>query len=134
MNKRQKAIRDSMPTRKMTAAEWEYATDDYKELRKNKKMIYVIIKCPCHEEGALKLIDWAKGDDGFSVTRTHKGFKHIELLVGEDNKTLWLYEQWETKEDHQAYLGFRMENGFEDFMKEILEAEFSLSYLTNAGA
>ena len=47
---------------------------------------------------------------------------------------MWLYEQWETKEDHQAYLNFRMENGFEDFMKEILEAEFSLSYLTNAGA
>ena len=23
-------------------------------------MIYVIIKCPCHEEGASKLIDWAK--------------------------------------------------------------------------
>ena len=97
-------------------------------------MIYVIIKCPCHEEGASKLIDWAKSDDGFSVTRTHKGFKHIELLVDEDNKTIWLYEQWETKEDQQAYLNFRMENGFEDFMKEILEDEFSLSYLTNAGA
>ena len=26
-----------------------------------------IIKCPCHEEGASKLIDWAKSDDGFSV-------------------------------------------------------------------
>ena len=97
-------------------------------------MIYVIIKCPCHEEGASKLIDWAKSDDGFSVTRTHKGFKHIELLCGEDKKTMWIYEQWETKEDHLAYLNFRMENGFEDFMKEILESEFSISYLTNAEA
>ena len=43
-------------------------------------MIYVIIKCPCHEEGASKLIDWAKSDDGFSVTRTHKGFKHRFLM------------------------------------------------------
>ena len=97
-------------------------------------MIYVIAKCPCHEEGASKFIDFAKSGDGFSVTRTYKGFKHIELLVEEDNKTIYLYEQWETKEDHQAYLNFRMENGFEDFMKEILEDEFSLSYLTNAGA
>ena len=95
-------------------------------------MIYVIIKCPCHEEGASKLIDWAKSDDGFSVTRTYKGFKHIELLVEENNKTIWLYEQWETKEDHQAYLNFRIENGFENFLKEILEDEFSLSYSTNA--
>ena len=55
-------------------------------------------------------------------------------MVGENNKTCWLYEQWDTKEDHQAYLGFRMDNGFEDFMKEILEDEFSLSYLTNVGA
>jgi len=50
----------------------------------------------------------------FAVTRTNKGFKHIELLADEDNKTTWLYEQWETKEDHQAYLNFRIKNGFED--------------------
>ena len=97
-------------------------------------MISVIIKCPCHEEGASKLIDWAHSDDGLSVPRTHKGFKYIELLADEDNKTMWLYEQWETKEEHQAYLGFRMDNGFENFMKEILETEFSISYLTNASA
>ena len=54
------------------------------------RLIYVIARCPCHKEGAKKLIDWAKGDDGFSVTRTHKGFKHIELLVDEDNKTITL--------------------------------------------
>ena len=48
--------------------------------------------------------------------------------------SMQLYEHWETIEDHQAYLGFRIENGFEDFMKEILESEFSISYLTNAGA
>ena len=97
-------------------------------------MIYVIAKLPCHEEGASKVIDWAKSDDGFSVTRSHKGFKHIELLVDENNKTIWLYEQLDSKEDHQAYLNFRIENGFEDFLKEILEDEFSLSYLTNTGA
>ena len=96
-------------------------------------MIYVIVKLPCHAEGASKLIDWAKSDDGFSVTRSYKGFKHIELLVGEDNKTMWLYEQWETKEGHQAYLGFRMDNGFEAFVKEICEGEFTLDYLTNTG-
>ena len=67
-------------------------------------MIYVIAKLPCHEQGASKLIEWSKSDDGFSVTRSYKGFKHIELLVDENNKTLWLYEQWETKEDHQTYL------------------------------
>ena len=38
MNKRQKAIRDKDKGRIMTAAEWEYATDDYKHLRKNKKI------------------------------------------------------------------------------------------------
>ena len=38
MNKRQKAIRDKQPGYIMSAAEWEFATDDYKELRKDKKM------------------------------------------------------------------------------------------------
>ena len=55
-------------------------------------MTYVLAHCPCHKEGAKKLIDWAHSDDGFAVTRTHIGFKQIELLVGEDNKTSWLYE------------------------------------------
>tara|TARA_B110000003_G_scaffold236909_1_gene241794 strand:+ start:323 stop:616 length:294 start_codon:yes stop_codon:yes gene_type:complete len=97
-------------------------------------MTYVIAKCPCHEEGAVKLIDWGKGDDGFVITRSHKGFKHIEMLVEEDNKTVWLYEQWDSKEDHQAYLNFRMDNGFGEFMGEILEDEFSLTYLSDTSA
>ena len=97
-------------------------------------MIYVIAKCPCHEEGASKLIDFAKSDDGFSVTRAYKGFKHIELLLEEDNKTIYLYEQWDSKEDHQTYLNFRIENGLLDFMGEILEGELSISYLSNIGA
>ena len=39
MNKRQKAIRDKLPGYIMSEAEWEYATDKYKELRKSRKMI-----------------------------------------------------------------------------------------------
>ena len=38
-----------------------------------------------------------------------------------------------TSAPNNAYLSFRMENGFEDFVKDIVEDEFSLSYLTNAG-
>ena len=56
------------------------------------------------------------------------------MLVDEDNNTVWLYEQWDSKEEHQAYLNFRMDNGFGDFMGEVLEGEFSLSYLSNIGA
>ena len=37
-DKHQKAIRDSMPGYIMTESEWEFATDDYKELRKEPKM------------------------------------------------------------------------------------------------
>ena len=36
-------------------------------------MIYVIIKCPCHEEGASKLIDWAKSDDGLFSDKNTQG-------------------------------------------------------------
>ena len=37
------------------------------------------------DEGTM--LDWAKSEDGFSVTRTYKGFKHIDLLVDENKKT-----------------------------------------------
>ena len=38
MNKRQKAIAQAVPSRVMTATEFEYATDNYKEFRKSRKM------------------------------------------------------------------------------------------------
>ena len=92
-------------------------------------MVRVIVCLPSSTEGATKIINWTKSDDGFTVTKTHKGFQYIEALLSEDGKTVWLYEKWASKEDHQAYLGWRMENGMGDFMEEVLTGEFTLHYL-----
>ena len=54
MNKRQKAIRDSKLGRRMTEAEWEFATDDYKELRKDRKMNATPEKTVIEETTVLK--------------------------------------------------------------------------------
>jgi quinol monooxygenase YgiN len=67
-------------------------------------------------------------------TKTHLAILSWLRSYKKHNKTIYLYEQWDSKEEHQAYLNWRMETGFGDFMGEILEGEFSLSYLSNVGA
>ena len=78
-------------------------------------MTYVLAHCPCHEEGAKKLIDL--------MDLRSQELKRLNTLsyLGEDSKT-------GIKEEHQAYLGFRMDTGLGDFMKN------SLSYFSNSGA
>ena len=68
--------------------------------------VIVVAEFPMTEQGAQDLIDWSKSDDGDVVTRQHKGFEDIRIFLVENKKTVYLYEKWDSKEDHQAYLYF----------------------------
>ena len=48
--------------------------------------------------------------------------------MAEDNKTMYLYERWASKEVHQEYLKFRTEGGFMEFLGPRLEGEFKFDY------
>ena len=48
----------------------------------------------------------------------------------EDNKTMVMHQVWDSKEAHQACVGWRMETGLGDFFAEALEGEFKVEYLT----
>jgi hypothetical protein len=50
--------------------------------------------------------------------------------LAEDNKTIYLHEKWATKEDHQAYLDFRVKGGMMDFLGPRLEGEFKVTYFS----
>ena len=90
--------------------------------------VYVIAEFPMTEQGAQDLIEWSKGDDGYAVTRASAGFELIQTLLAEDNKTVYLYEKWASKEEHQAYLNMRVEGGLMDFLGPRLEGEFKATY------
>ena len=92
--------------------------------------VIVIAEFPMTEQGAQDLIDWSKGDDGYVITRQHKGFEDIRTFLAEDKKTVYLYEKWDSKEDHQAYLNFRVENGLMDFLNPRLDGDFKVTYFS----
>jgi len=48
----------------------------------------------------------------------------------EDNKTMVMHQVSDSKEAHQAYVGWRMETGLGDFFAEALEGEYKVEYLT----
>lgn len=93
--------------------------------------VYVIAEFPMTEQGAKDLIEWSKSDDGYVVTKASAGFELIQTLLAEDNKTVYLYEKWASKEEHQAYLNMRVEGGFMDFLGPRLEGEFKATYFND---
>ena len=92
--------------------------------------VIVVAEFPMTEQGAQEFIDWSKGDDGYVITRQHKGFEDIRTFLAEDKKRIYLYEKWDSKEDHQAYLNFRVENGLMDFLKPRLDGDFKVTYFS----
>ena len=90
--------------------------------------IFVIAEAPCTEQGTKDFMEWTESGDGYVITRGFAGFESIQTLLAEDQKTIYLYEKWASKEEHQAYLKFRIEGGLMDFMGPRLEGEFKVTY------
>ena len=57
------------------------------------------------------------------------GAVSIELVVKQDNSDhILVYEIWETKEDHQAYMGWRQERGDLDALGGIVAEAPTVKY------
>ena len=62
-------------------------------------------------------------------TRARQGAVSIELVVKQDNSDhILVYEIWETKEDHQAYMGWRQERGDLDALGGIVAEEPTVTH------
>ena len=92
--------------------------------------VHVIAEFQMSESGAKDMIEWAASEDGFAVTRRHKGFQDINQFLAEDNKTVVLTQKWDSKEDHQAYLQARVAGGLMDWLNPRLEGDFKVTYLS----
>ena len=92
--------------------------------------VIVVAEFPMTQQGAQDLIDWSKSDDGYVVTRQQKGFEDIQTFLAEDKKTIYLYEKWDSKEDHQAYLDFRVKDGLMNFLGPLLDGDFKVTYFS----
>jgi hypothetical protein len=50
--------------------------------------------------------------------------------LAKDKTTVFLYEKWNSKGDHQAYLDFRVEDGLMDFLNLRLDGDFKVTYFS----
>jgi quinol monooxygenase YgiN len=69
-------------------------------------------------------------------TRARQGAEMIEMVVDQDDENhIVVYERWATKEDHQAYMGWRKERGDLDAMGGFVAAPPAVTYydIFNAG-
>ena len=58
--------------------------------------VIVVAEFPTTEQGAQDFIDWSKSDDGYVITRQHKGFEDIRKFFGwgqKNNLLIWKMEQ-----------------------------------------
>jgi quinol monooxygenase YgiN len=90
-----------------------------------------VFRCKSDQEQG-ELLAWLGGDDGLVKTRAYDGCQGIETLSGPDS-VVALYERWESVEHHQAYVGWRMENGLVDLLEPWLAAPLEIAYYDETG-
>ena len=93
--------------------------------------VTVLLDCACNDGKAEDLVAVGKSDGGFAaVTSTHKGFQSIYCSIDQaDPNRVVIIEQWDSKEDYDTYLGWRMDNGFGELMAPILAEEIKFTFL-----
>lgn len=88
-----------------------------------------VITFRCNPDGRVALIDFLSGEEGLSVTRAYDGAIGVQTLLSNDSDDVVLYEEWESVEHQQAYVGWRVETGLADFLSSN-GIELEIAYLT----
>jgi quinol monooxygenase YgiN len=74
-----------------------------------------------------ELVEFLKGMLG--DTRARAGCELIDLVVSQDNSDhILIDERWATKEEHQAYMGWRQERGDIDTLVSFLASPPTITY------
>ena len=56
-------------------------------------------------------------------TRSYKGCRNVTTLVDQETSSVVLVEEWESAEDQQAYMAWRMETGLIDAIAPFMQGE-----------
>jgi len=74
-----------------------------------------------NQESKNRFIEFANGDNGLSVTRAAKGCKSLNMFEGrEDDMKLIIWQEWDCKENQEAYIKHRHEDGTFEMIGEIV--------------
>lgn len=73
------------------------------------------------QESKNRFIEFANGDNGLNVTRAAKGCKSLNMFESrEDAMKLVIWQEWDCKENQQAYIKHRHEDGTFEMIGEIV--------------
>jgi len=56
-------------------------------------------------------------------TRSYKGCRSVTTLVDQETSSVVLVEKWDSAEDQQAYMAWRMETGLIDAISPFMQGE-----------
>ncbi len=83
---------------------------------------------PCREGQGAGLLETLK--TALVDTRAFDGCESIEVFTDADNPdTVVLWEHFETRAHHEAYLAWRVETGLLDMLAPILAGDLQVTYL-----
>tara|TARA_B110000444_G_scaffold50410_1_gene46421 strand:- start:3657 stop:4352 length:696 start_codon:yes stop_codon:yes gene_type:complete len=84
------------------------------------------------QESKNRFIEFANGDNGLSVTRSAKGCKSLNMFEGrEDDMKLIIWQEWDCKENQQAYIKHRHEDGTFEMIGEIVACPPDITPITD---
>lgn len=73
------------------------------------------------QECKKRFIEFANGENGLSVTRAAKGCQSLNMFESRDDEMkLIIWQKWDSKEDQEAYIKHRHEDGTFEMIGEIV--------------
>lgn len=85
---------------------------------------------PCNEGAGAGLVAMLK--EALVDTRAFDGCESIEVYTNADAPDdVILWEKFETRAHHEAYLSWRVETGMLDLLAPVLRSDLQVTYLNN---
>lgn len=91
----------------------------------------VFVKFVFYPGKKAEFVELLKGEEGLVLTRKFPGFISLECYDDlNDTEILCMWQKWNDRSDHEAYLQMRKETGLLDVLKASLSEPLSPVYLT----
>jgi|TARA_B110000438_G_C15694233_1_gene598189 quinol monooxygenase YgiN len=81
----------------------------------------ITLEMPVKPDMLEEYLDILKG--ALVETRSYKGCRSVTTLVDQETSSILLVEEWDSVEDQQAYIGWRVETGLIDAISPFMQSE-----------
>ena len=83
--------------------------------------VMVILEMPVKPDMLEDYLNILKG--ALVETRSYKGCRSVTTLVDQETSSIVLLEEWDSAEDQQAYIAWRVETGLIDAIAPFMQGE-----------